>query len=210
MTFPNDFQADKHEGWGPILGLSSWCTSSFSTLLGGWVLVLIPERKTLDANGRRSGLVFFGTPHKGTNQGHIGLLKTMFSKFFHNGVRERLPSLQLGLEALGIAFRHQVEDYKFVSFYSDTDQVRNQTQHYRGRFSRLQISVINEFYRLCQSIQRYWIWQATEKPKVASGPTEATYAAFLLARIAIKGSSDTYGCCARRSYKSKACQPDNR
>ncbi|CRL30822.1 unnamed protein product [Penicillium camemberti] len=47
----------------------------------------------------------------------------MFSKFFHNGVRERLPSLQLGLEALGIAFRHQVEDYKFVSFYSDTDQI---------------------------------------------------------------------------------------
>lgn len=117
--------------------------------------MLIPERKTLDANARRSGLVFFGTPHKGINQGHIGLLKTIFSKFFHSGVRERLPSLQLGLEALGIAFRHQVEDYKFVSFYSDTDQVRNQTQHYRGRFSRLQMPVINEFYRLCQSIQRY-------------------------------------------------------
>lgn len=120
-----------------------------------WVLLLIPERRTSDANGRRSGLVFFGTPHKGINQGHTGLLETMFPNFFPSGVRERLPGLKLGLEALGTAFRHQVEDYKFVSFYSDTDQVRNQTQHYRGRFSRLQMPVINGFSRLCHSIQRY-------------------------------------------------------
>lgn len=91
-----------------------------------WVLLLIPERRTLDANGRRSGLVFFGTPHKWINRGHTGLLETMFSNLFCSGVREILPSLQLDLEALATAFRHQVEDYKFVSFYSDTDQVRNQ------------------------------------------------------------------------------------
>ncbi|KAJ5507057.1 hypothetical protein N7527_009200 [Penicillium freii] len=47
----------------------------------------------------------------------------MSSDLFRSGVRERLPSLQLDLEALATAFRHQVEDYKFVSFYSDTDQI---------------------------------------------------------------------------------------
>lgn len=51
-----------------------------------WVLLLIPERRTLDANGRRSRLVFFGTPHKGINQGHTGLLGTMFSKLFRSTV----------------------------------------------------------------------------------------------------------------------------
>lgn len=33
----------------------------------------------------------------------------------------------LSLEALGTAFRHQIEDYKSVSFYTDTDQVIHQT-----------------------------------------------------------------------------------
>lgn len=90
-----------------------------------WVLLLILEWRTFEANGKRSGLVFFGTPHKKINQGRTGLFETIFSNLFRSDAREKLPRLQIDLELLSTAFRHQVEDYKFVSFYSETDQVRN-------------------------------------------------------------------------------------
>lgn len=50
---------------------------------------------------------------------------------------------------------------------------------------------------------RYWIWQATEKPKFAWWPTKRSYIAFLLAGTAIR--REPYARCVRRLYRSKAC-----
>jgi hypothetical protein len=71
-------------------------------------------------------LVFFGPLTREINQGRSGVLETIFPNLFHTDARGRLPSLHLDLALLGTVFHHQLEDYKFVSFYSDTDLVNTQ------------------------------------------------------------------------------------
>jgi hypothetical protein len=66
------------------------------------------------------GLVFFGTPHRGPPQSSPGIIEKAFSFV---SVSKSIQS-PYDLELLTVqGFRDQVEDYHFISFYGDSDEV---------------------------------------------------------------------------------------
>jgi hypothetical protein len=68
----------------------------------------------------RRGLVFFGTPHRGPPQSSPGIIEKAFSFV---SVSKSIQS-PYDLELLTVqGFRDQVEDYHFISFYGDSDEV---------------------------------------------------------------------------------------
>jgi hypothetical protein len=76
--------------------------------------------KVLRTNCARRGLAFFGTPHQAPSHRSPGVIETVFSL-----VSPRIPIRSPYSPELPIVqgFRDQVEDYQFISFYGDSDEV---------------------------------------------------------------------------------------
>lgn len=76
--------------------------------------------KVLRTNCVRRGLAFFGTPHQAPSYRSPGVIETVFSL-----VSPRTPIRSpYNPEFLMVqGFRDQVEDYQFISFYGDSDEV---------------------------------------------------------------------------------------
>lgn len=68
----------------------------------------------------RRGLIFFGTPHRVPPQRSPGIIEKAFS-FVSAGKPIQSPYDSELLTVQG--FRDQVEDYHFISFYGDSDEV---------------------------------------------------------------------------------------
>lgn len=74
----------------------------------------------LRADCTRRGVAFFGTPHRVPLQEASGVTEKVFS-FLRLG-KSLQPPYNLKLLTVP-GFRDQVEDYNFVSFYSESDEV---------------------------------------------------------------------------------------
>jgi hypothetical protein len=74
----------------------------------------------LRADCGRRGLAFFGTPHQVPPQSSPGIIEKTLS--FVSLGKPIQPSYNLELLTVQ-GFRDQIEDYRFISFYGDSDDV---------------------------------------------------------------------------------------
>jgi hypothetical protein len=74
----------------------------------------------LRADCGRRGLAFFGTPHQAPPQSSPGIIEKTLSLV---SLAKPIQS-PYDLELLTVqGFRDQIEDYRFISFYGDSDEV---------------------------------------------------------------------------------------
>jgi hypothetical protein len=77
----------------------------------------------LKYNPSRLGIAFFGTPHQQEQQGLGSLLENTL-RFFRS--RRKMREVSYGIKfllRLNQEFQSQVEDYLYISFYGENDQV---------------------------------------------------------------------------------------
>lgn len=73
----------------------------------------------------RRGVAFFGTPHSQESELRNGPRKGFFERLFCSDARSKsAPRLQIP-PRLSSDFRHLLEDFLYISFYGENDEVRD-------------------------------------------------------------------------------------
>ena len=67
------------------------------------------------------GIIFFGTPHRGGNSARLGDIASTIARGVlrnpQNNLMEALKTDSIFADSLVQSFRHQLEDYRIISFY---------------------------------------------------------------------------------------------
>jgi hypothetical protein len=118
----------------------------------------INKRFHAHADHTRKGLAFFGTPHSQESELRNGSHKGLFERRFCSDARSKsAPGLQIP-PTLSSDFRHHLEDFLYISFYCNNDEVRdssiNDTLVPRMRYivferERLNSSLLDRAFQIC-------------------------------------------------------------
>lgn len=120
------------------------------------------------------GIVFLGTPHRGSDKADYGKILANVATSVMNKPKPRLISaLQSNSDSLmrlTSDFRHQLPNYKVVSFYETKPITMFSTLVSRGFRYLILAKLILVITRLLRSILRYWKF----KEKIRSRLTRTT------------------------------------